>query len=38
MDAANKLAELISKEPNRFLAGYMMGVLDTYHGLPRSYA
>jgi hypothetical protein len=38
VDAANKLAELISKEPNRFLAGYMMGVLDTYHGLPRSYA
>ncbi len=35
--AIERLVGLLSEEPNRFQAGHMMWVLDTYYGLPRSY-
>lgn len=37
-DAADQLAALLEREPNRFRATYLLAALDTYHGLPQSYA
>jgi hypothetical protein len=34
---ADKLAELLASEDNRYFAGHLMGALETYHGLPTSF-